>query len=449
MAELTAGKKAKQKKSRFQKLWEKADRLQRKNSKLRDQLEQLIQRADDKIRPVERAGAIASVPLFEKLLQLGQRKSLAKWERQILDDWIRDLITGLQPFGLVDDDLQDQLARYDAFRLGVELCDDDASGRPYQQLSEYMEKLQAESEQSARDQKDEAEQVLRDLQGTIDEEIEGILDEQLGPPPVPPEKHSLTMDLLQDELDAEWDKKIKAYHAERELLREQLKSLFSGVVEDELGASPLDSNFVESLLEDHFGENDFDEDNIDEEFGNFEHPADPEAPQIDSAMFQRMFRTTAAKLHPDREPDADKRNAKQHLMVELLNARKKGDVLTILRMYQQHAATTEPLSKADESQLINALTHQIDQLEEEEDDIINQSELHWLAYNKFYHSSRKKQDKAIDEHIQMAREEILLTEDLVDSITSLKTLKPHLQRRNVQSNPFAEMEEFLDSLRPW
>ena len=68
-----------------------------------------------------------------------------------------------------------------------------------------------------------------------------------------------------------------------------------------------------------------------------------------------MFRATAARLHPDREPDPEKRLEKQKLMADLLKARKKGDLLTVFKMYQQHTDNPESFSKADEKQLIEAL----------------------------------------------------------------------------------------------
>ena len=98
MSNLTAtGKssKSKQKKSRFQKLWDKPDRLQRQNEQLKCRLDGLVERAEQKVRPVEKEAAESDVPLLRKLLTMGQRKSLAKWERQVLDEWIKELILSL------------------------------------------------------------------------------------------------------------------------------------------------------------------------------------------------------------------------------------------------------------------------------------------------------------------------------------------------------------------
>ena len=60
------------------------------------------------------------------------------------------------------------------------------------------------------------------------------------------------------------------------------------------------------------------------------------SPKITNQVFQRLFRITANKLHPDRELDPALRKVKQGLMSDLLTARKKSDVMTILALYQEH-----------------------------------------------------------------------------------------------------------------
>jgi hypothetical protein len=98
--------------------------------------------------------------------------------------------------------------------------------------------------------------------------------------------------------------------------------------------------------------------NFDEEGEDLEHIL-PNAPAITNQIFQRLFRSTAAKLHPDREPDPALRDVKQGLMSDLLKARKTGDVMTILELYQEYVDREQIFSKADEKQLITALEHQI------------------------------------------------------------------------------------------
>jgi len=455
MVNLTANKKSNQsksKKSRFEKLWDKANRLKRQNELLKTRLEELIASADQRIRPVEREAAEADLPLLKKLLILGQRKSLAKWERGVLDEWIRELITDMQTFDISDSNLMDDMARYDAFRLGIELDEEDTDS-PYEQVSSYMQNLQRETEAAAEKQRvqeqEDVEEELDSLKKYTEELIEKILDKRLGPPPAVPEKHAHTFDLLQNELDAELENQQQAYQIKRDELREQLLAEMQEDTGTDAGAPPFDNDWDDV---DPFANPDFD---YESEFRYSDRASDrasgtePAAPKIDNQTFHRMFRATAAKLHPDREPDPDIRLEKQTLMAELLKARKKGDLLTVFQMYHQHTDNPESFSKADEKQLIAAITHHIEQLEEEQEEIVFQSPMHFSTYQRFYHSNKRKQNKAIDDHISEVRKNIRASAKMFGSITTLKSLKPWLEIRydNSEADIMDElMSEIMDGI---
>jgi len=439
--------KAKRKQSRFQKLTVKADRLKRQNERLKSRLDELLEFADQKIRPLEKEAAEADLPLLRKLLTLGQRKSMTQWQRGVLDDWIRELVTDMQIHGVSDDALMDDVARYDAFRMGVQLQEEDGVDSPYEQMSSLMQKLEREAEERKREQQ---ESQVDDLKTSIDEFIEKELDKQLGPPPALPANHERTFDLLQDELDTELELKLAEYRSRREALREELLAELKAESVEDFGADLfediLDGNFSgfgpDGEAADDFGSADpyegFNED--DESWGN-------DTPAINNETFHRMFRLTAAKLHPDREPDPSMRAEKQRLMVLLLSARKKGDLLTVLQMYQEHTDNTESFSAADEKQLIDALEYHIECLELEKDELIFQSPLHFSIHNRFYHSNRKKQSKKIDDHIKMIKSNMRHSEKMTHTIKSLKTLKPWLEARYDQAfSMHGELDQMLEEM---
>jgi len=453
MTNLTATKKTgktKSKKSDFQKMWDKADRLQRQNAQLKDRLDGLIESSEQKIRPVEREAAEANLPLLRKLLSMGQRKSLAKWERQILDGWVKELITAMHTFNLSDSQLMDDIARYDAFRMGVALDDsDEDSASPYEQMTLHVQNLQREAEAAAEqersNEKAQTEAELNDLNARVDELVESILDEQLGPPPAVDEKHSHTFDLLQDQLDAELEKRQQEYQEKRNALRDELMAELSKDMRDEFGFSPFDNDTMDSN-DDPFANPDFDfNTDFNANYEGANSPAAASAPKIDNQTFHKMFRATAAKLHPDREPDSARRLEKQQLMAELLNARKKGDLLTVFKMYQQHTDNRESFSRDDEKQLALALNQYIDQLEQEKQEIICQSPMHFTVYHRFYNASKKKQDQEIDRHLEKIRANIDITEHVAGAIKSLKTLKPWLEDRYDQLRMSA-FDNFVDDM---
>lgn len=440
MSNITASKKnrkAKSKLSPFEKLWQKAEKLQRQNSQLRARLDGLIQSSQQQIQDAEKELAKAEMPLLTKLLTLGQRKSLAKWERQVLDEWIRELTGKVQSLGLTDSNLMDDLARYDAFRMGIELeeasQDTDGTATPYEQMSSYMENLRQEAADAAEKEQAEVEDLFTDIQQSIEDMVEKRIDEIVGPPPNQPKKHGQTYDLLQDELDAELERQTAEYQKKRETVRAELMAELDDGLRDEFGSSPFDDIFDDSEFDFNFGDEPEDA------------PANPAAPKIDNSTFQKMFRATAARLHPDRESDPAKRLEKQKLMAELLKARKKGDLLTVLLMYQQYTDNTESFSSADEKQLIDALNHHIDQLESEKEEIIFQSPMHHMMYECFYHSSKKKQEKAIENHIKSMQKDVTAAKKMAAEIKSLKSLKPRLDER-YEWMQITHMSNFMDDL---
>jgi hypothetical protein len=59
-------------------------------------------------------------------IEFANRKSLAKWQRAELNEWISDNLFELTMFGLVDEPLRTALAELRAFQLGIDLgpnCD--------------------------------------------------------------------------------------------------------------------------------------------------------------------------------------------------------------------------------------------------------------------------------------------------------------------------------------
>jgi hypothetical protein len=161
-------------------------------------------------------------------------------------------------------------------------------------------------------------------------------------------------------------------------------------------------------------------------------------------------RKSLANWH--READPTLREAKQILMTNLLGARKKGDVMTVVEMYQQHVGGDTTFSKADEKELIAALEYQIAELDSEKLDVIEQSPLHAEIHKRFYSTSKKRVDDSIDKHLREVRRDKLEIEQQAGSIRSLKTLKPWLEKRyeeEMLDSPFGRFGQDFDFSRDW
>jgi hypothetical protein len=245
-----------------------------------------------------------------------------------------------------------------------------------------------------------------------------------------PERHSENADdlfgyELIHEQQRQYDADVKARNAAREELLEKMFAT-GGFSEDD------EDDFFD------FGPDPFGFDSAVTEEDESEVPA-----AISNVVFKRLFRSIAARLHPDRERDPDKREKKHTLMTRLLDARKQGDVMTIVLMYQEHVGEDATLSTLDEKQLLQALKGQIDELRCEQEDYSLQSPLHRLAYEQFYSTHREKTNRAFKQHIQKIENTGSQARLLALEITSLRALKPHLELR-YDERSISALEAFFD-----
>jgi len=429
MTRLVKRKRPRKKLSEFQKLWAKAEKLENENVRFQARLDEIMQRIRTDIQPVEEEFAKQGVPLLRRLLTLGQRKSLAQWQRQELDAWIRELIEPLRSASQLAPEILEDISRYNAFSLGIEL-DETASTPLVDQLQDHLKRAKHQEEEE-----DEISEEARRKQ--TEEEIERILDSAFGhEPPKPTPPGDSDNDLFPNELNEELSRQFDEYHKARNAAREELleemladSTPFSDAEEDFFKFDPFDAS--DSLPEEE------DDDNND-------------APKITSVVFTRLFRSTAAQLHPDRELDPVLRQQKQALMAELLGARRQGDVMTVINLYQQHVDNDATLSKADEKQLTNALKRQITALESKREEYSFESPLHRTAFAQFYHQSSRQTNQALNHHIQKMEAATSEVVSQTHSIKTLKTLKPHLEERYEEhrfDNPFEALEEIFNLSR--
>ncbi len=396
----------KKKTSKFQKLWQRAEKLKQELEQRDQRLDELAKRIEREIYPAERASALVQKPLLLNLLELGQRKSWTNWQRQELERWIGEQI-GLQAhFSLIDDTLENAIARYDAFRLGVELDEDD--GAP---LGEQLRRAVQAAEDAEREQHQEH---LDDMANDRDAMIDALLDNTLGKRPGRDE-NTPTADLFEQHPGDVESEAQAAYDQERAEMRKALEAQFQQSI-DELMGNFLDEDELDGDEEFSWG------------FPGAEQKADSAAPKLDNATLQRMFRSAAAVLHPDREPDTEKRLEKQALMAKLLLARKAGDMMTVLSLYQEHVGDGAALSKADEKQLVASLEQQLRQLNRQLEEYQAPSEMHGIAW-EFYHPAKSKVDAEIKAHLELLALQKEQTKINAPLMTSMRALKPVLEIR--------------------
>lgn len=336
--------------SRFQNLWDEAERMKRHNLELEDSLNVLVQRIRVDLGPIEMEMGRSMRTQMDKLIVFAGRKSLSFWQKEVLDSWIISNMEILGGMGLIDDSLRDSLATFQAQALGIEID-------PNADLSATDQLLHAIDERSSK----------------IEDQVDDHADESI-----------------------EQEQDFEAWY------KEQL-SLFDLDAEDE-----------------QYHER------VEDEVGNHSAKRTEKTPQ---ELFKTLFHRVARVLHPDKETDPVEREKKQALMSQLLDARRQHDLIKVFALYREHVDASLDFEKEELKELENVLMRFIEQESRRMEEIVEQSELHFVAFSQFYNEDPKRVEKNMKKkiaEIERRRKEI---ETFTSSVTSLQKLKPYLEAR--------------------
>ncbi len=356
--------------SRFQRLWSEAESLAAENAALEKNLDALVKRVDREVLSAERTMGETIREFVYQQIRFAGKKSLLKWQRAELNDWIDENLSELMVMGLLDEPLQNELARLRAFELGIEI-DPDSDLSPAEQLDRYFGVDEPELDYSP-DADGKSHRADAEQGDLFDDELDDTLDETL---------------------DEEFDDSLEDDEALAELLR-KLREEFEGYQSIPPTADPDDT--INPLSDE---------------------------------IFKRLFRQTAAALHPDRESDVSRQRDKHELMARLLKARKERDLITLLTLHEQHAAALSALSAEDEQALEQFLVDYLNQQQERADDIIMQSPMHRMAYAEFYSSHPATVTRKINAHLKQVEKRRLSLHRFMQETTTLKRLKDALAAR--------------------
>ena len=102
---------------RFNKLWEEVKKKQRQNDKLKLEMEALLATYTQKVMPIELGLEEPLVLLAYRLIDFAGRKSLAKWQRAELQDWIAETLHEISQYNAekaeeISQDYNQVLAEY-------------------------------------------------------------------------------------------------------------------------------------------------------------------------------------------------------------------------------------------------------------------------------------------------------------------------------------------------
>lgn len=357
----------------FHRLWQAIEKQQAKNDKFANDSHLIYQRFSCEIEPLERQQCALIYQLCERLVPFTARKSFTNWQRDMLHEWIHELLDYLEsnPFrGELDlSAIAMQLQTHASTQMDEEMLDQqcdfirdmllDACGhapddpailrnfvRDPQQLRDYLHEAQATARSHAA--QDEEEEMGDGAGHWDDEQDESFADHAY-------DEHALGADSDQ--------------------------------------AARVDALFNKSTL-------------------------------------KQLYRKLAMVLHPDREPDPAKQADKTRIMGQLTEAWEKKEMFTLLQLAHTHLPSAENLLSEENLAYINPLLqrrrHELEMhyyREREGGGMIG------LVVNKFKQASKKKTDLAFADHQDYLQRDIEALTAQLAQITTLQTLKPHLAER--------------------
>ena len=147
-----------------------------------------------------------------------------------------------------------------------------------------------------------------------------------------------------------------------------------------------------------------------------------------SSSINRLFRKIAAVLHPDKETDEAKRQQKNHLMSELIQARNSNDIPTIFSFYAKYVGES-PLQElgGDLDSISQLLERQYIDLRHMKESIPHDDPLTGILYQQFYRKSAAATKRAVNKHLKEMETNSHTLLSLRQEITSLAKLKPYLE----------------------
>lgn len=156
-------------------------------------------------------------------------------------------------------------------------------------------------------------------------------------------------------------------------------------------------------------------------FDEHEHtPVDVPDITLRPAEITRMYKKLASQLHPDREPDPEKKAHRHDLMAALSKARRGNDIWTLIEMFREHVDPDYAFSDTALPAVNALLQRRIEDLRHELDDITDPHTLPGIIWDKL----GGKTDKAINNRFKKHASALLcMIEEQNQQHAALRSLK--------------------------
>ncbi len=393
----------------FSKLWSRIGKLKKSNATFSLKLSELTEQTAPILRGYEQQSILHMHAFVAKKLRFLTMKSLGKYNREDLSEWIEESFNAIQMLRPIDTDLLEmQIKQYNQTMaefyepldetpdndLATDLNDQQIVDDPDTLIRLFCENLKAEH---ALARENFIDNIALNPQSNLFEDEDKLAQ----------------FDLAQQQA---YDERVRLY----------LNEIFTAVTASQQATDE------EQAVNDQFNPADF-EDHSSEDFHfNAQNTTTGKLRDLlENANVSKMFRKIAKKLHPDREQDPQQRLVKQELMAQAIQARDDGDIITLFDLYTTYVDKSDLYFDDQQLSAINALLkEQIKQLQEDKQEIIHSSQLNYQCHEFFYASSAKKIQTKIKAFKKQSAQEIDDLESLTYELKSLKVMKAVIGDRN-------------------
>lgn len=393
----------------FSKLWSRIGKLKKSNATFSLKLSELTEQTAPILREYEQQSILHMHAFVAKKLRFLPMKSLGKYNREDLSEWIEESFNAIQMLRPIDTDLLEmQIKQYN------------------QTMAEFYEPLDETPDNDlATDLNDT--QIVDDPNTLIRLFCENLKAE-----------HALARENFIDNIALnpqpnlfEDDDKLAQFDLAQQQAYDERVRLYSNEIVDALTASQQATD-EEQAANDQFNHTDFeDHSSEDSHFNPEKNTTSKLRDLLENANISKMFRKIAKELHPDREQDSKQRLVKQELMAQAIQARDGGDIITLFDLYTTYVDKSDLYFDDQQLSAINTLLkEQIKQLQEDKQEIIHSSQLNYQCHEFFYASSTKKIQTKIKAFKKQTAQEIYDLESLTYELKSLKVMKAVIGDRN-------------------
>jgi|GEM_PF-1431755 len=370
----------------FHLLWQKIGKAEKSYEAAKRQRRRIFEQFNDELQDFEQQCSVARFQLVEKLLPFLNKKSLPKYIKYEIIEWVQEEIEFIQSSPFRDKvDLPALLKEVD--ETLTMLVEDDSS---HVELTAQEFKVKRKMMSEMLDQMGIASATIDD------EQMEKFIHAMEKSP----------LDFMQ-------------------IMAEYMQNSATPDDDDD----NLDDDDATTEQYSHSQHEHFDQGHChDPEGDNLQHHRKKNTFSLDS--IHQLYKKLAQKFHPDRAKNEQDKAKCHELMLELTKAKKNNDAFTIFSLYQTYAGDDDfEFTEKDMISINRLLQEKLEAIRHKKRELKYDNSVESMVYEKFHASSKAKIQRAFDDHKKLIKTMIVATQHTIGSAKSIKNVKALVQAR--------------------